>query len=377
MAGIYIHIPFCKQQCHYCDFHKSTVLSGKEEMIRAIKKECKQRKNYFGGKSIETIYLGGGTPSVLDTAEVNDLLTFIRKEFEVTGSAEITFEANPDDLSLDYCKQLICAGINRLSIGIQSFDDDDLKLMNRRHSASQAIKSVHNAREAGFKNLSVDLIYGFPGMDADKWRKNLETLFFLNVQHISSYHLTYHEHTVFYDWLQREKIFPVDEEESLEQFKMLIEGARKNGFEHYEISNFALPGFYSKHNTSYWQGKKYLGLGPSAHSFDGQSRQWNTASNNAYIKAIQKEEPVFEKEVLSLTDKYNDYIITRIRTQWGVDFTEIETLFGSSYAAYAKKGITKYVHSKHAALEGNRARLSSEGLFISDEIMATLFMGHE
>jgi oxygen-independent coproporphyrinogen III oxidase len=287
MAGIYIHIPFCRQKCYYCDFYKTvnTTLSGK--FIGALQKEIQQHKDYFDGEKIETIYFGGGTPSVLNEEELQQIMFFLHNYFEIIPDAEITFESNPDDLISDYLEMLFKVGINRLSIGIQSFQDEHLKRMNRRHNVQQAVQSVENAVKTGFQNISLDLIYGLPELTNQQWNDALHQIFTLPFQHLSAYHLTYHQGTPFYTWLKKGTLKEITETESIDQFNTLIDTAEKYGFEQYEISNFAKNQLYSKHNSSYWSGKKYLGLGPSAHSFNGKTRQWNIAHLESYIKAVE------------------------------------------------------------------------------------------
>ena len=318
MAGIYIHIPFCRQKCNYCDFYKTLNTSQIGEFISALKSEITQRKKYFENEPVETIYFGGGTPSVLKENEIHEILSLLKKEFQILPHTEITFEANPDDLSVSYLQSIYNAGINRLSIGIQSFQNKHLQKMNRRHSAIQAVESVENAVKIGFKNISVDLIYGLPNLTANDWKESLNKVFQMPVQHLSAYHLTYHKRTVFYNWLKNGTLKELKESVSISQFNLLIEEAEKNGFEQYEISNFAKNKMYSKHNTSYWIGKKYLGVGPSAHSFNGTSRRWNISDTEKYIISIQKNSTFYEKEILMKNERYNEYILTRIRTIWGV-----------------------------------------------------------
>ena len=374
MAGIYIHIPFCRQKCYYCDFYKTLNTSLSEKFISILKTEGVRRKNYLSNELIETIYFGGGTPSVLKEQELLQIITFLHKEFRVSPDAEITFEANPDDLEYSYLKDLYRAGINRLSIGIQSFQNEHLKKMNRRHNANQAVVSIENAVKVGFKNISVDLIYGLPNLTSEQWKTSLNEVFRLPVQHLSAYHLTYHERTLFYALLKKGTLKEQVEKESIKQFKLLIKTAANAGFEQYEISNFAKNSMYSKHNLSYWFGNKYLGLGPSAHSFDGVSRQWNIANLEGYLNAIEKNSPYFEEERLTENEKFNEYILTRIRTKWGVSVNFIEKEFGTEKATYFLKNIEKYEKSGFATQQNKIFTLSHDGLFISDEIMANLMI---
>ena len=374
MAGIYIHIPFCRQKCYYCDFYKTLNSSLTGSFISTLKKEIQLNKNYLENEPVETIYFGGGTPSVLTENELTEILTFLNSEFQILPDAEITFETNPDDLSTEYLHGIYNAGVNRLSIGIQSFQNEHLKKMNRRHNAKQAVKSVENAAKIRFENISVDLIYGLPNLTDNDWNESLKQVFQLPVQHLSAYHLTYHQGTVFYNWLKKGTLKELKEPQSISQFNMLIAEAEKNGFQQYEISNFAKNRLYSKHNKSYWFGKKYLGLGPSAHSFNGASRRWNISNVEKYIEAIQDNKLYFEKEILTENDKYNEYILTRIRTIWGVSTEFIQRNFGENKVAHFKKNITKYITTNLVIQNNDIFTLTKEGLFVSDKIMADLMV---
>ena len=311
---------------------------------------------------------------MLEDKELEKILDFLFLEFQVFPDVEITFEANPDDLTKDYIKRVKQAGINRLSIGIQSFKDEYLKKMNRRHNARQAVESIENAFKAGVNNISADLIYGLPGLTNEDWQESLDIVFQLPVQHLSAYHLTYHKGTAFYSWLKKGTLKEISELESITQFNTLVELTQKNGFEQYEISNFAKEKRYSKHNTSYWMGKKYLGLGPSAHSFNGISRCWNVSNVGKYIKAINKNLSYFKKETLSTNDKFNEYILTRIRTIWGVSKKEIKGNFGEKKAIYFQNNIQKYLDTDLVLQDNGVFTLSKKGMFISDKIMADLMI---
>ncbi len=372
MAGIYIHIPFCRQKCYYCDFYKTVNTSLLEKFLSALKIEIVQRKNYLENQEVETIYFGGGTPSVLTKTELTGILDSVRQHFNVSETVEITFEANPDDLSIEYLNDIYSTGVRRLSIGIQSFQNEFLQKMNRRHDAKQAIDAVENAAKIGFSDISVDLIYGLPGLKINEWKTDLEQVFKLPVQHLSAYHLTYHKGTPFYTWLKKGTLKALKETESIKQFEILIQSAKENGFEQYEISNFAKERRYSKHNSSYWKGVKYLGLGPSAHSFNGISRSWNSSHIESYIKALESGLPYFEEEILSKNNKYNEYVLTRIRTIWGVSAKELEELFGSEKSTYFRKNIEKYINSDLVKLDNGIYNLTEKGMFVSDEIMANL-----
>lgn len=370
MAGIYLHIPFCRKRCHYCDFFKSTDLSQKARLLEGLRKELESRAFELASEEINTIYLGGGTPSVLLIDELKDLLQTIGQNYRVSPEAEITMEANPDDLSQAILTVLREIGFNRLSMGVQSFSESDLKLMNRRHGVMQAIQSVKWAKTAGFSNISIDLIYGLPNQTLEEWERNVRIAVELDVQHISAYNLTYHEGTVFYDRLKKGILKELPDELSLQQFELLISILKEAGFEHYEISNFCKPGLYSQHNSSYWKSKKYLGIGPSAHSFDLQTRRWNVSSVSGYLDGVENDKPYSETEILTEQDRYNDYIITGLRTIWGISGEVIQTEFTTQYLAHFQKTRDKYLHSGHVLNASGKICLSPEGLFISDQIMA-------
>jgi oxygen-independent coproporphyrinogen III oxidase len=373
MAGIYIHIPFCRQKCYYCDFYKTVNVTQTDNFLVTIKKEAELRKDYISNEKVRTIYFGGGTPSVLTGDQLLFVMKFLNDCFSVMPDAEITFEANPDDLTKEYLQLLKHVGINRLSIGVQSFQNEHLKKMNRRHNTEQAIHSIENAASAGFSNLSADLIYGLPGLTTEEWKSSLQQMFRLPVVHLSAYHLTYHQGTPFFTWLKKGTLKELSENESIEQFDLLMDEAEKAGFEQYEISNFARNGLYSKHNSAYWTGEKYLGLGPSAHSFNGDSRRWNVAHVDGYIRGIENNTSWFEEEKLSEKDKFNEYILTRIRTKWGISVQEIEKQFGLKYAGMVKKEATKYLLSGKMIEKDGIYTLTRKGLFVSDDLM-TNFM---
>ena len=373
MAGIYFHIPFCKTHCHYCDFHTSCRLADLPGVMEAEFKELSLRKNYIGSESVDTVYLGGGTPSLLDLEYLSRIRNSVKSLFEVSEEAEWTLEANPDDLEQRYLFDLQKSGFNRLSIGTQSFDWEILTYLNRRHDAQQAVRSVLLAREAGFHNISVDLIYGIPGLSKEAWERSVDMVIDLDVEHVSAYHLTYHEGTVLYQRLKDGKLSEVPDEVSLEQYEYLIRALKKAGYEHYEVSNFAKPGFYSRHNSAYWKERKYLGIGPSAHSYDGQTRQWNIRSNPQYVQLISQGEQFFEIEELSEVDRYNDYIITSLRTIWGIDVRRIDNTYNDVLAAYFQRALNKYIDSDLVYLENQVLRLTEKGIFVSDRIMEDFF----
>lgn len=371
LAGIYLHIPFCKQACAYCDFHFSVNMNSKPELVKAILLEMDQRKNYLAGEEIETIYFGGGTPSVLDEDELNSILQKINKEFNVVKNAEITLECNPDDLTEEKLEQLNKAGINRLSIGLQSFDEEELQWMNRAHTAAESLNCVKLAQDKGFNNITIDLIYGSKFQDMESWERTLKTAVNLNVQHISAYNLTMESKTKLGVDHKKGTEPEVSEELSSEQFKKMIEVLQNKGFIHYEISNFGKENFFSKHNSNYWKGAKYLGLGPSAHSFNRESRQWNVSSNSAYIQKVNVNETYFEKETLSPQEHYNEYILTRLRTIWGCDAKEIEQRFGKDVLASFEsivKNYQKYFNEKNGIIT-----LNTEGKLRADFLASEFF----
>lgn len=374
MAGIYIHIPFCRQKCYYCDFYKTVNTSLTEKYLSGLKQEAKLRKNYLQNEVVETIYFGGGTPSVLTANELEAILNHISKNYQLSNQLETTFEANPDDLTPDYLNAIKSAGINRLSIGIQAFQDVHLKKMNRRHNAEQAEEVVKNAVKTGINNISVDLIYGLPDLTEKQWSESLERVFNLPVQHLSAYHLTYHEGTAFYTWLKKGTLKELSENESVNQFNILLDSAEKAGFEQYEISNFARDEQYSRHNTAYWLGKKYLGLGPSAHSYDQNTRRWNVSHVERYIHGVETGEEYFEEEKLNVKEHFNEHILTRIRTKWGVSLSFVNQKFGETYHQYLLQQIAKHQKSGFVILKDQTITLSREGLFVSDEIMSDLMI---
>ncbi|MFL5730492.1 MAG: radical SAM family heme chaperone HemW [Cytophagaceae bacterium] len=373
MPGIYIHIPFCRLACHYCDFHFSTNLSLKEQMLGMICREIEMRADYTVDKKIGTIYFGGGTPSLLSEKELGQIMNALHKEFSIDKDAEITLEANPDDLDEKTLAAIQRAGINRLSIGIQSFHEAHLKYLNRIHSAAQALNSVQKAQQQGFENISIDLIYGIPAKDDIIWNQDLETVLGLKVQHISSYCLTIEPSTVFGKWLEKKVIRPVDEEMAARQFEILMKTMRENGFEHYEISNFSLPELYSKHNTSYWQGKKYLGIGPGAHSFNGDERQFNISNNQIYINSILKGEIPSTIEKLSEKDKINEYLMTSLRTKWGCDLNRLKDLPEFQYSRQYKK-IEKMANDQLITNNSGILILTDKGKLLADKIIYDLFL---
>ncbi|QTE22050.1 radical SAM family heme chaperone HemW [Polaribacter cellanae] len=378
MSGIYIHIPFCKQACFYCDFHFSTSLKKKEEMISSLVKEIEIRKDELENKIVETIYFGGGTPSVLNTGEIQFLIAAVYDNFEVVETPEITLEANPDDLSEEKIVALSKSPINRLSIGVQSFFEKDLKLMNRAHNAEEAKNCLQIASQY-FTNISVDLIYGIPNCTNEEWRENIKTALSFGIPHISSYALTVEPKTALETLIAKGKIKNVDEEKAQEQFYILISALEKAGFINYELSNFGEENFFSKNNSSYWLGKSYLGIGPSAHSFDGKQRSWNVRNNTKYIKSIQEDKLPIEREILSKTDTYNEYIMTGLRTIWGVSLNKIKSDFGEKYLNYLKNQSKKYIKQELLEITETtngikKLTTTKKGKFLVDGIASDLFM---
>ena len=373
MSGIYIHIPFCKQACHYCDFHFSTSLKKKEEMVLALAKEIQMRKAEFKDEIVETIYFGGGTPSILEIADLRLLIDTVFQHYKVSENPEITVEANPDDLSEDRIIELSKNKVNRLSIGIQSFFEDDLKLMNRAHNSAEAKKCLEIATQY-FDNISIDLIYGIPGMSNDKWLQNIETVLFFNVPHISSYALTVEPKTALHTFIQKGIIMQPDDEVAQQHFNLLVDKLEENGFIHYELSNFGKENYFSKNNSSYWLGKKYIGIGPSAHSYNGISRSWNVSNNTLYLKSIAENQLPSETETLTITDRYNEYVMTGLRTIWGISLDRIEQEFGKSYLDYLNQQAEKYIEDHLLFVNDNILRTTKSGKFLSDGIASDLFL---
>ncbi len=373
MSGIYIHIPFCKQACFYCDFHFSTSLKKKNELVKNLAKELLLRKDELKDVQLETIYFGGGTPSLLSIEELQFLIDTISENYNVIDTPEITLEANPDDLSETIITGLSKSSINRLSIGIQSFFEDDLKQMNRAHNAKEAKQCLELARQY-FDNITIDLIYGIPNMSLQKWNENLQIAFNLGVNHISSYALTVEPKTALDNFIKKGEYPPIDEDLALQHFNHLVEATEAKGFIHYEISNFGKPNYFSKHNTSYWQGKKYLGIGPSAHSFNGFQRSWNISNNTKYIQSLKNNELPNTLETLSTNDRFNEYIMTGLRTIWGVSLDYIETHFGTSYKSYVLKSIHAFINQELLEISGlGVIKTTKKGKFLADGIASQLF----
>ena len=372
MAGLYIHIPFCKQACHYCDFHFSTNQDQRTRLCQAIAKEINLQHSYLDNEPIHTLYFGGGTPSLLSGEELNIIFESVHSHFVVDDDAEVTMEVNPDDLTTDKLKELKNFGVNRLSVGIQSFNNPTLTFFNRAHSGEQAIESIHRARTAGFDNISIDLIYSVPGQAEDIWKKDIQQAVALRPEHISSYSLTIEEKTAFGKWQKTGRIKPLDENKAVADFEVLMDMLNSSGYEHYEISNFSKPGFHSKHNSSYWRQRKYLGLGPSAHSYNGETRQFNVANNSHYINAIIKGEVPFEIEQLSRENKINEYIITTLRTKWGCDLSYLEKNFG--YSIFETPILQKLLVQELIVLNKTIMTLTKKGKMLADQVAIELFV---
>ncbi|WP_333694309.1 radical SAM family heme chaperone HemW [Flavobacterium sp.] len=373
MSGIYIHIPFCKQACHYCDFHFSTSMKKKDEMVLALAKEIAMRKEEFKNEVVETIYFGGGTPSILAIEDLKLLIDAVYTNYNVVENPEITVEANPDDLDNETIRQLANSSINRLSIGIQSFFEDDLKMMNRAHNAEEAKKCLEEATKY-FDNISLDLIYGIPGMSNEKWMQNIETALSFGIPHISSYALTVEPKTALHSFIQKGIIPPPEDEVAQEHFEILVEKLEEAGFIHYELSNFGKENYFSKNNSSYWLGKKYIGIGPSAHSYDGKKRGWNVSNNSLYIKSIKEGKLPIETETLSKTDRYNEYVMTGLRTIWGISLDRILNEFGQTYLDYLNQQAAKYIEDHLLFVDENILRTTRKGKFLSDGIASDLFL---
>lgn len=371
-AGIYLHIPFCKTKCTYCDFYMLTNESQIDKFVEAICAESALRKDEIQEEEVKTIYFGGGTPSRLSTNHFKKIFEALYLNYKIDSKAEITVEANPDDLSDEYLKTLSQLPVNRLSIGIQSFNDEELKFLSRRHSAQQAISSVKTAQSHGFNNISVDLMYGLPDQTEEIWKDNLEQMTNLGVQHLSAYHLIYEEKTRMYNMLKTGKIKPVDEELSTTMFSMLIDWMKRHDFIQYEISAFGKEGYFSQHNTSYWKNRKYLGLGPAAHSYNGYDRSWNISSLHRYIKGVESGNLEREAEHLSINEKYNEFILTGLRTMWGIDLSDMINIFGEDMYNYCIENAQPYINAGKLIIQENTLKLTQKGIFISDGIMSDL-----
>ena len=372
---IYIHIPFCKQKCSYCNFHFSTSYQLKDEMISAIKKEISLRKDELQNQNLSSLYFGGGTPSVLSSNEINEIIDEVLKYFSFENDVEITLEANPDDLNSEFLKEISKSPINRLSIGTQSFFEDDLKLMNRAHNSSQAEDSIKRAQDFELENISIDLIYGSPTSDLEIWKENLQKTIELQVPHVSAYALTIEPKTALENWVNNKKIKAPDENLQHDEFHYMVGFLKNNGFDHYEISNFGKPGFHSKHNKSYWQYKEYLGIGPSAHSYNGTNlRSWNMANNSKYISEISSGKLSIEREELSENEQLNEMLMIGLRTMWGVDFSKIENTFSDHIVEKLNKNIQEKQKEGFLIKENGFLKIPEEHWFLADGIASDLFI---
>ena len=373
MSGIYIHIPFCKKACHYCNFHFSTNQNSKSAFIKAVCRELILRKLEYASDEIQSIYFGGGTPTVLDVTELNTILKTVYKNYKVSETAEITLEANPDDLDLEKIKQLLNTKINRLSIGIQSFHESELSAMNRAHNAEDAKKCLELAT-AYFDNITIDLMFGMPTMSIELWRQNLRIAFEFGIKHLSCYSLTVEPKTALEHFIKKGSHPPMDDELAAQHFEVLLEETSAHGLTHYETCSFGHPDYFSKHNTSYWLGKTYMGVGPSAHSFDGTKRSWNVSNNSKYIKALEVDKLPFESEVLSVENRFNEYIMTGLRTIWGISLGKIEADYGVKIKDHLLQNSKKFISSNNLVIEDNHLKITTSGKFLSDGIASDLFL---
>ena len=373
MSGIYIHIPFCKKACHYCNFHFSTNQNSKSAFIEAVCRELILRKSEYASDEIQSIYFGGGTPTVLDVTELNTILKTVYKNYKVSETAEITLEANPDDLDLEKIKQLSNTKINRLSIGIQSFHESELSAMNRAHNAEDARKCLELATTY-FDNITIDLMFGMPTMSIELWRQNLQIAFEFGIKHLSCYSLTVEPKTALEHFIKKGSHPPMDDELAAQHFEVLLEETSAQGLTHYETCSFGHPDYFSKHNTSYWLGKTYMGVGPSAHSFDGTKRSWNVSNNSKYIKALVVDKLPFESEVLSVENRFNEYIMTGLRTIWGISLEKIEADYGVKIKDYLLQNSEKFISSNTLVIEDNHLKITTSGKFLSDGIASDLFL---
>lgn len=369
MSGIYVHIPFCKSKCAYCNFFSVVSDKGRDAFLAALKREAVQRRNYLGGEAVRTVYFGGGTPSLLKPSEIAGILEVLRLNYDIIDSPEVTLEANPDTVSKESLLDYKSMGINRLSIGIQSFFDDDLQYLSRKHDSKHAMQVLDWASEVGFQEITLDLIYGIPTLTDEKWNRNIDIFLSTGFNHLSAYALTVEEKTALGQRISKGLAATVNEDNTIRHYEILTSRAADAGFEHYEISNFARPGHQSKHNTIYWKGEKYLGLGPSAHSFDGSSRQWNVAGVKDYCDNYS-----FEREELTLDDLYNEYVMTSLRTNWGCDLGFVRDSFGEKYAEKFEKGVQKHILSGKMLEKDRNFILNDSGMLFADGIAAELFM---
>jgi len=373
MAGIYIHIPFCKKKCNYCNFFSVASLKNKNAFLESLKIEIETQKEYLKNDLINTIYFGGGTPSLLSVSEISVIIEQLHKFYNISNNPEITLESNPDDLSKQKINELKQTPVNRLSVGIQSFFQEDLNYLDRTHDTAQAENALKYLQDSGFDNLTIDLIYGIPTSTNKMWEQNLEKFFSFRIPHLSAYSLTVEQKTILYHQIKKQKLSQPEESKSIEQYKILLDRSKDYNFINYEISNFAKEGYFSKHNSNYWLGKNYLGLGPSAHSFNGISRQWNISNITKYIELINNNNIIFEKEILTKDQQYNEYVLTALRTIWGCDSDYIKNKFGQNYYEFFIKSSEKYLTKKMMIKNENSFVLSEDGKLFADGIAAELF----
>ena len=381
MSGLYLHIPFCLSKCAYCGFYSIPSTKRKADFLEALKHEMVSRKDYLHGEKVETVYFGGGTPSLLHLEEIEDILKTLHDCFEIDPEAEVTFEANPDTLSLEYLSGLRSLGVNRLSIGIQSFFDNDLRYLSRKHDSSHARQCLDWAKEAGFENVSIDLIYGLPTSDANQWNRNLDLFFELDIPHLSAYALTLEPNAVLTKQIEMGKAMPINEEDSIRDYEILCRRAAEHGYEHYEISNFSKPGMHSRHNTSYWFGIPYAGFGPSAHSYDGKSRQWNVSSLERYVEASSviarsvatRQSTVAEKEILSPEQQYDEYVMLRLRTMWGIDLNCIKREMGERFSSHCEQKAQPLIAQGRLSQNKEILYLNDDQMLFADGIAEELF----
>ena len=374
MSGIYLHVPFCKSKCAYCNFFSLASEKKMQEYVEALKREIVARSKYLGNETVKTIYFGGGTPSLLPVRYIGEILELVNNNFDLVANPEITLEANPDTIEKEQLFSLKAMGVNRVSVGIQSFHDEDLKYLDRRHDSRHALQIIDDLKDVGFEKLTLDLIYGIPTLTEERWNKNLDIFFSTGITHLSAYALTVEPKTILGQRIEKGELQCVSEEETIRHYEILVERTKANGFEHYEISNFAKEGHRSQHNSIYWKDEKYLGLGPSAHSYDGNSRQWNVSNLTKYIQLAGNSEDYYEKEILTLEDKFNEYVMTSLRTSWGCDIEKIERSYGKSYVNHFLKNVKKYLEMGEMITDGNSYSLTENGKLFADGIAADLFL---
>ena len=374
MAGIYIHIPFCKSKCAYCNFFSLASESKIQDYVEALKKEIIARKTYLGNEIVKTIYFGGGTPSLLSVKNIEEIINLLNKNYEIVSSPETTLEINPDTIDREKMSSLKQIGINRMSVGIQSFHDDDLKYLGRRHDSRHAMQVLDDLKQTGFEKITLDLIYGMPTITEEKWNKNLDIFFSTGFSHLSAYALTVEPKTILGQRIEKGDLQNISEDDAIRHYNILVERTKENSFEHYEISNFAKEGCRSQHNSIYWKDVKYLGLGASAHSYDGNSRQWNISNLTKYIQLVGDTELFYEKEILSTVDKFNEYVMTSLRTSWGCNVGKMEADYGERYAVHFLKNVKKHLDSGIMLIKNNNYILTDEGMLFADGIAADLFL---